>query len=173
MRKEVEVRSFLSKQEYFRLKVFLNDNADFIEKRNETTYYLNSEKDLRIQKTQADAKVWLKEGNIHDSSREEIEAEFNVSDFDEFKEIFKRLGMKPEIKWERERLIYDWDGVKCMLDHTKDYGYIIELEKLVSKNEDEVYDKLKEKLNSLDIEITPKEEFEKRYKDYKEKHLKV
>ena len=138
--------------------------ANFIEKRKETTYYLDSEKDLRIQKTETEAKVWLKEGNIHDSSREEIEAEFNLSDFDKLKEIFIRLNMKPKIKWERERLIYNWKGVKCMLDHTKDYGYIIELEKLVSKNEKEVYNRLKEQLTSLDVELNPKQQIEETYK---------
>ncbi len=171
MKKEVEVRSFISKEEYFRLKVFLNDNADFLEKRNETTYYLNSKKDLRIQKTDSEAKIWLKEGKIHDDFREELEVRTYLNDFDNLKKLFKSLGMKTVLKWERERLLYQWNDIKCALDKTKNYGYIIELEKMVEKGEKETYEELKEKLRELEVELTPKEEFEKKYKEYRQKYL--
>ena len=108
---------------------------------------------------------------MHDNSRQELEVSFNKDDFKTIEEIFKAIGFEPEIKWERKRLIYNWDGLTCMLDHTKNYGYIIELEKIVDKKETkEIYDRLKEKLKSLGVSITPKQEFDRRYKEYKRKY---
>ena len=171
MKKEVEVRSFISKEKYQQLKEFFSKKAKLLEERNEETFYLNSDQDLRIQKTDDGAKVWLKKGKLHDNSRQELEVLFNRDDFKKMKDIFKAIGFEPEIKWERKRMIYNWDGLTCMLDHTKNYGYIIELEKIVDKKETkEVYDRLKEKLKSLGVSITPKEEFDRRYKEYKRKY---
>ena len=108
---------------------------------------------------------------MHDNSRQELEVLFNRGNFKTIEEIFKTIGFEPEIKWERRRLIYNWDGLTVMLDHTKNYGYIIELEKIVDKKETkEIYDKLKEKLKSLGVSITPKQEFDRRYQEYKSKH---
>jgi predicted adenylyl cyclase CyaB len=171
MKKEVEVRSFISKEKYQELKKFFNKKAKLLEERSEETFYLDCKQDLRIQKTSDKAKVWLKKGKIHDNSREELEILFNRKDFKKMKEMFKEIGFSPEIEWKRNRLVYKWDDVTCMLDHTENYGYIIELEKIVDKKETkEVYDRLKEKLQSLGVSITPKEEFNKRYKEYKKKY---
>ena len=171
MKKEVEIRSFISKEEYQQLKEFFSKKAELLEKRNEETFYLNCDQDLRIQKTSDGAKVWLKKGKLHDNSRQELEVFFNRGDFNKMKEIFKAIGFELEIKWERKRLVFEWGGLTCMLDHTKNYGYIIELEKIVNKKETkEIYDRLKEKLKSLGVSITPKEEFDMRYKEYKRKY---
>jgi hypothetical protein len=54
------------------------------------------------------------------------------------------------------------------LDFTKGYGYIIELEKMSdTKNKNKVYQKLLKQLNQLKIKLTPKEEFERKFKYYK------
>ena len=74
-----------------------------------------------------------------------------------------------EIKWLRKRNEFDWNGIKACIDYTKGYGYIIELEKLSSEEEkDEVLIELKNKLNELNIPLTPREEFDERYNYYKE-----
>ena len=55
------------------------------------------------------------------------------------------------------------------LDFTKGYGYIIELEKMSSEdNKEKEYENLRQKLKSLGIEITSKEEFDKKFLYYKE-----
>ena len=64
MKKEVEVRSFISKEEYQQLKEFFSKKAKLLEERNEETFYLNSDQDLRIQKTSDRAKVWLKKRKV-------------------------------------------------------------------------------------------------------------
>ena len=54
------------------------------------------------------------------------------------------------------------------MDYTKGYGYIIELEKMSSEAEKEKdFETLKQKLLSLGINLSSKEEFDKKYQDYK------
>lgn len=53
------------------------------------------------------------------------------------------------------------------LDFTKGHGYIIELEKMCSEDvKKKEFDFLKQKLKSLGIDITPKEEFDKKSQFY-------
>ena len=83
--------------------------------------------------------------------------------------LFNALGNNIEIKWIRKRNEFDLNGIKVCIDYTKGYGYIIELEKLSSEEEkDKVLIELKDKLNELNIPLTPREEFDERYNYYKE-----
>ena len=55
------------------------------------------------------------------------------------------------------------------LDYTRGYGYIIELEKMCTSEEQErEYEVLLQKLNDLGVVLTPKEEFDVKFKYYKE-----
>ena len=61
-----------------------------------------------------------------------------------------------------------------MLDYTKGYGHIIELEILTDEqNKESALKSLKEKIASLKIEITPKETFNEKYNYYKENWQKL
>jgi len=171
---EVEVRSFISKEEYGRLLDFFKKNAKLIKEDYQETYYFNSEKDLRIQRNKFFSKIWLKEGKIHDDWREEIEIKCDKEDFEKLERVFMALGFNIEIKWFRKRYQFDWKGIKVCVDYTKGYGYILELEKICSKEEKEkTLEILKQKLKELNIKPTPKEEFEKRFQYYKENWKKL
>ncbi len=162
---EVEVRSFISEQEYTRLLNYFSENARLVKKdKQETIYFLG--KDLRIQKNKFFSKIWFKEGKIHDKARKEIEIRFDKQDFEKLLELFLSLGYEIEVKWKRKRVMFEWDDVNVCLDHTKGFGYIIELEKQ-SKDRSE-YIKLEKKLKSLGISITPRDVFEEKYKWYKQ-----
>ena len=45
-------------------------------------------------------------------------------------ELFLSLGYNIQIKWFRTRHTFIWDQVSVMIDFTKGYGYIIEIEKM-------------------------------------------
>ncbi len=172
---EVEARSFISKEKYDELVEFMKENADFLGDDNQITYYFSGEKDLRIQKSKNFSKIWLKKGKIHDNHREEIEIKFDRDDFVKIENIFKILGYEIDIKWFRDRKRFDWNGIKVTIDHTKGYGFIIELEKL-TENEDEkekIYAELEEKLRELGVKITPKEIFKEKYDNYKNNWRKI
>ncbi len=166
---EVEIRSFISEIKYNELLEFLKKDAEFINEDYQETYYFDSKEDLRIQKNNFFSKIWLKQGKMHDEFREEIEIKFNKEDFNKLEKLFLTLGFNISIKWFRTRNTFKWNEISVMLDYTKGYGYIIELEKISNnENKEAILNELKEKLKSLDIEQTPKEEFDKKYIYYKE-----
>ncbi|GBE19469.1 MAG TPA: CYTH domain-containing protein [Candidatus Pacearchaeota archaeon] len=166
---EVEIRSFISKEQYEKLLEFLKENSESVKEDFQETHYFDSEEDLRIQKNNHGAKIWMKKGKIHDDFRKEIEIKINKEDFNKTKDIFSSLGFCTEIMWLRDRKQFNWQDIKVCLDYTKGYGYIIELEKMSSEEEKEkTLNELKQKLRELDIPLTSKEEFEKKFKYYKE-----
>ena len=101
---EVEIRSFISKEEYDRLLDFFKEKSKLIKKDNQESFYFDSEQDLRIQKNDFYSKIWLKKGKLHDKYREEIEIKFNKEDFNKIEDLFIALGYKIEIKWIRKKM---------------------------------------------------------------------
>jgi len=172
---EIEVRSFISRKEYKNLLSRLKKEAEFIDSVEEETLYFEAKnKDLRIREDKKQAYIILKEGKIHDDSREEIEIGLKKNDFRKIKNLFKKLGYKEEIRWFRKRKIYKWRGAKVFLDDTKGYGLIIELEKIgTAKNKEKIHKDLENKLKYLGVKITPKEVFEKKFKYYKKNWRKI
>lgn len=166
---EIEARSFITKKQYKSLLQRLRKEAKFVDSINEETVYFSGPgKDLRIRRNDKNAFIILKEGRIHDDSREEIEIKFDRSEFENIEELLKRLGYADAIRWFRKRRIYKWGGVKLFLDDTKGYGLIIELEKFGKpKDKKMIHQNLERKLKSLRIQITPKEEFNRKFKYYK------
>lgn len=167
---EVEVRSFISDEQFERIKSILDIDFEFVGKLSEVTVYFSREKDLRIRKSEDGAFLILKEGKIHDDARKEFEIRFNIEDFDLMIELLKALGYEVEIQWFRERLEYKKNDIRVLLDDTKGYGKIIELEEMVgSGQEGDSSKRLADLISDLGIsEITTKEEFNKSFEYYKE-----
>jgi len=166
---EVEIRSFLSKEQYEKLLEFFVKNSRLIEEDSQETHYFDCPEDLRIQKNNNGSKIWMKKGKIHDEHREEIEIKMNHEDFNKARKILNSIGLSTEIIWLRKRKKFEWKDIKVCLDHTIGYGYLIELEKMSSEeNKEEILNDLKGKFNELQIPPTSKEEFEKRFNHYKE-----
>ncbi|MFQ6010273.1 MAG: hypothetical protein ACE5J7_04105, partial [Candidatus Aenigmatarchaeota archaeon] len=63
---EVELRSFISKEQYERLLEFFRQNAKLVKEDYQETYYFDTEEDLRIQRSRSFSKIWLKKGRIPD-----------------------------------------------------------------------------------------------------------
>ncbi len=166
---EVEVRSFISPEKYLELIEFFKKEGKFVKEDNQITYYFDSDEDLRIQKNDFFSKIWLKKGKMHDEHREEIEVKFPKEDFDKLEQLFLTLGYNTKIKWFRKRHVFSWQDIDVMVDYTKGYGYIVELEKLSDEaGKQETLELLKSKLVSLGIILTPKEEFDNKFKNYEQ-----
>lgn len=171
---EVEIRSFISRDKYQELLSFLKKEGQLISEDYQETYYFNTKEDLRIQRNNQFAKIWLKKGKIHDEHREEIEIRFERDDFEKLEKLFLALNFKIEIKWFRSRHTFRWQGIDIMIDYTKGYGYIIELEKMSSEEEKgKTLKLLKEKLGTLNIPLTPREKFDQKFKYYKQNWQKL
>ncbi|MFH0853818.1 MAG: CYTH domain-containing protein [bacterium] len=167
---EAEIRSFITDEEYQRLLDYFQKDAKYLGEDDQTTYYFNAPQDLRIQKNEKGAKIWSKSGRIHDEAREELEIYFTAQDFEKLEKLFIGLGFEVKIKWFRKRHSFDWAGIIVTIDNTKGYGKIIELEKMCdSTDQEKALEELKNKLKSLDISLTARQEFDERF-DYYKKH---
>lgn len=171
---EVELRSFISKEKYTELINFFKQNGELVNEDYQETFYFNTNEDLRIQRNNFFSKIWLKKGKLHDDCREEIEIKFDKEQFEQLEKLFLALNMDVEIKWFRNRHTFKWQDISVMVDFTKGYGYIIELEKMSNDQEKEqTLELLKEKFKQLNIQLTPKEEFNQRFQYYKENWQKL
>lgn len=165
---EVEIRAFISKEQYNNLLDFFKKEGKLVKKDKQKTIYFDCKQDLRIQRNNFSTKIWLKKGKVHDEFREEIQIHTKKEDFEKLQEIFKALGYKEEIIWIRKRTEFLWEKLKVCLDYTLGYGYIIELEKMSNEsNKKEDLEELRKHFKTLNIEETPREDFEKAYEEYK------
>jgi len=165
---EVELRSFISKEQHTKLLAFFTANGTLINQDEQETHYFDCPEDLRIQKNNTGAKIWLKKGKLHDEAREEIEIPTIAEDFDQLQKLFTTLGYNVDIKWFRTRHTFQWKGINAMVDYTKGYGYILELERIsTEKDKDKARLELYTLMKELNITITPREEFDKKFKEYK------
>jgi predicted adenylyl cyclase CyaB len=165
---EVEIRSFIDEKTYEMLHKFLKEKAKFLDETFQITVYFNVAIDLRVQQSKNYSKLWVKGGKIHDTVREEMEVKFKSEDFLNLIKIFRMLNFPIRMVWLRKRLEFEWNGIKVYLDDTEGYGKIVELE-CYAKNEEEAKKAeklLKERLKQLSVELTPREEFEEKFKWY-------
>lgn len=171
---EVEIRSFVSEEKFNTLLAFFGTQGKKVSEDSQETHYFDSKEDLRIQKNNFHSKIWMKKGKLHDDQREEIELKVEKDDFEKLGTIFEAAGLNVQIKWFRTRHTFEWEGITVMLDHTRGYGHILELEKMSDEaRKDETLALLKSKMESLGIEQTPKEVFNEKYQFYKENWRKL
>jgi len=171
---EVEIRTFLQDGEYEELLSFFAKKAKFLKEDYQETYYFNCLHDLRIQRNKEYAKIWLKKGKIHDEAREEVEVKFPREDFERIEALFLALGYEVDVKWFRKRFEFLWGDIKVSIDDTRGYGKILELEILTSDDQKEkALGELKKTLKALKLKTTPREEFDKKFEDYRKNWRKI
>ena len=137
---------------------------------NQVTYTLNDRNSVRIQKNGSHSKLWIKIGKgQHDPIHEEIEIRFGRKDFDTLARAMEIMGFPPLIKWFRKRTTFKWQGVSAMVDSTRGYGYILELEKICERpGRAKALDSLRNKMDSLGIDVTTKDEFDRKFANYRD-----
>ncbi len=171
---EVEIRSFLTEEQYQDMLHYFKEHAHLVAEDEQESHYFDCPQDLRIQKNNFYAKIWLKKGNLHDPSREEIEVKVPQEDFSKLQALFSALQYPVQIKWFRTRHQFAWQDITVTVDYTKGYGYIIELEKMASsETQEKTLTFLRQKLQELGIAETPKEIFDQKFQYYKENWQKL
>ena len=164
---EVELRCFVNKDKYNELLNRFKKEGKLVAEEEQETHYLDDQGMLRIQQSSTYSKVWYKAGKLHDSQREEIEVKAKREDFPNIEKLFKALEYKTHIKWIRNRKEFEWRGVSAMLDYSKGYGYILELEKMSDEaNKDMDLAELRERFSELGLQPASKDEFDRRYREY-------
>lgn len=167
---EVEQRSFISEEKYNEL---INRFKDKLNYNAQISYYFSGEKDFRIMLTKDYIQMWLKEGKMHDDSREEHVVKLDNTNKNELLALLNCLGYNVEIKWFRKRNEMDHNGYDLTIDYTVGYGYIIEVEKRI--DDESLIEQTKKELigllNELGVDISAKEEFKNKFEDYKLNYL--
>ena len=164
---EVEIRSFVSKEKFAQLYSLMQAEGEHMATDEQETHYFDVPQDIRIQQNNFSAKMIIKKGAVHDEAREEIEVKMPREQFSELQTFFAALHYQVRVKWFRTRHTFRWQGLTVMLDYTKGYGYIIELEKPGEPGDQAaVLAMLKEKLASLDVNQTERAVFEERFQHY-------
>lgn len=162
----VEIRSFIKPEKY---KELIEKYNNILHTEKQISYFFNSKEDLRFMKTKRYSEICIKEGNMHDDIRKEKIVKIDSKYNDDMAYILNDLGYVPQVKWFRTRSKATLDfGIDFCLDYTVGYGYIIEVSKNIEDNTK--YDLTKIELGnfleSLDIDITSKDEFDKKYDEY-------
>ena len=171
---EAEIRSFITEEKYEELIGYFIKNGRLIGEDFQETFYFDSVQDIRIQRNLNFSKIWMKRGKMHDEAREEIEVRFPREDFEKLEKIFLSMGMNVRIKWFRKRHEFEWSGIRVCIDHTRGYGHIIELEKIVDESgREKALSELRENMEKLGIALTPRKEFEERFEDYEHNWKKL
>ncbi len=164
---EVEVRALISESEFNRFKKFFNKNAKFLNRHKDETVYFDKDGRVRLRREENKAFFIHKGGKIHDKHREEFEIAINKSDFASGQKLMEIAGKRPVVKWQRERLVWQYQGMKAYLDNTKGYGRVFELEAVVGpKEQEKAYNKMLKIFRDLRITPTPKEKIQKHYNYY-------
>src|SRR3989338_10298975 len=112
---EVELKIFLTKEQYSHLEGFFRKEGEFLNEDNQETFYFTGKDDLRIQRNDFYSKLVLKKGKVHDEAREEFEVKFSKEEFESLERLFLALGYEVQIKWLRKRLNFNWQGVSVSL----------------------------------------------------------
>ena len=171
---EVEARSFISEKQYKKLLQYFKEKGKLISADSDETVYFKAQKDLRIRKDSKFSYLILKEGKIHDKFRKEIEIKLAKEEFKKLEELIVSLGLKVVVRWYRRKRVYKWRGAEASLWITRGYGYLVELEKMSDeKGKIKAHQRLTNLLKSLEIKITPKKEFDKRFNYYKNNWRKI
>lgn len=165
---EVELRSFIDKDEYNRLQQLLDSQATRVSDEHEQNIHFRGSHDLRMQYGNH-PKVWLKKGVMHDNARKEIELHLEHDQIKTLHTILSELGYKEESVWIRHRKKYTWEGTTICLDYTKGYSHIVELERCCTPEEQEQeLQILQQQCEKLGITPTPQHEQQQRLEHYKQ-----
>lgn len=168
---ECEIRAFVTDEQYDDLLRRLRSDAAYEGRDEQITLYFegNGDPDLRIQRNARGGKIWYKDGKMHEDARREIEIPFGSDDtFEKFEELFQALGYRVSIKWFRARETFKLGDVTVTLDDTRGYGKIVEFERLCAEDgRESALSGLRTMMGGYGIAPTPKEDFDRRYAEYK------
>lgn len=164
---ETEIRIRLDDNEYNRLKLFFDKNAEFVKENNQVdTYYQPIYRKFIPQNINDIINEWLRIGkrgnkiilnykNWHESKYCD-EYEVEIDDDKNLDRIFKVLGIEKIAITDKTRITYIYlDKYEVALDYVKELGYFIEIEiKKYNKSIMEEYDELLNISQSLNLNLS-------------------
>lgn len=137
---EVELRSLLDEQQYYKLERFLIEHSqDLGEDNKDTHFFIFCDKLLKVTDniTKDNAKITLKLQKIGlGSDFEELEIYFPRKDANKAVRIFNLLGFNNYMYAYQHRHNYRYKNVEFALKYTKSWGFHCEMEIVVDSEQD-------------------------------------
>ena len=169
---EIELRGRLSKEKYQSVKVFLEENGSFKEKKERTFYDFSTfipgeglrgrTRDFRIRETNGQPEVILKLGAWQGSDRrEELSVLTAKGSTETLLKIFGEMGFKKAITGKRKTFAYDYKNVEIALVEVPGHSYYFEAEIVApaGSNHDKVHHQIEKVIKELGLELFSEDGF--------------
>lgn len=171
---EVELRGQLSKQDFNRVKSFLDDNSSGV-KDNKLTYFFVSKKiilKVTDERSKNKAKITIKVGDETENILKEYEICIPRKSVTGAVNLFKTLGYSKVNAVEQKRTNYKYKGSHISLKHTPDWGLHFEIETKAKNKKQAAEKKLKlfKICKELDISPMTSEEIKNKIKQINKSH---
>jgi predicted adenylyl cyclase CyaB len=161
---EIEKRSKLnSKEEFEKLKEFLDKNSEFLGKKNMIAMLFRKPDYLRIRKENDKIVITHKAGGYFDKARRETEFEIKQEELQDFINKKEKEGYKEYAEIKKERYSYLYKDLHVELNMVENMGLIVEVEAVTDK--EEKIDELNEKISKTIKELRLEELSPKKYKE--------
>ncbi len=154
---EVELKTFITEQQYTDTLVYLKRYAKFLSVDRQEIVQLEAPSRISIQRNTSQALL------VTDGA----EIKFGLADFNKMIELFVSLGYPVRVKWHRVRNVFIWNGIGVTLDFLKGCGYIVQLEKMADERDRQLaMAELKQRMQMLHIPLSSREEYENKERQY-------
>lgn len=162
--KEVEKRTFISKEKYEELARFFKEKADHYNSKKQIITQYRTDTDFRIVEEKNGIFFRLYANHL---DREKLIITLDKKERDSIMKMFRALGMTIDVKWYRRRIEFSYQDYQVTLDKTFRYGFVISVSKLVQEED------IAEEMRQLDslfeqfrIPMTSPEQFNSQYHYY-------
>lgn len=163
---KVEKVSFLKPDKY---KDLIEKYNSILHTEKQIIYSYNLKENFRFIQTKRYCQLCVKSNDLEQDVNSEKNVIIENKYASNMHEILNVLNYIPTVKWYRTRSKASLDfGIELYLDYIVGYGYMIKLLKTIEDEEkvDTTKIELGNLLESLDINITTKEEINKKYEEY-------
>ena len=164
---EVESKSLITQEKYFKLLYYFNDLFAFRGEENQLIYIYESDNDLRIEQANLFAKISFRDKKHKDKDRGNIEIKFNKDDFLLLHKLITKLGVDKKIEWHKKSMVFGFKNINIFLEHTKGFGYILRMQIITSEEfKDDAKKLIKDKFSEFEVSISSKKDFDARNYKY-------
>jgi len=161
---EVEAKVHITNAERKRLVGTLKKLAGEPHKTEKNDTYYADTKQVHIRTREVDGKIifTIKQKALKGSVEANCEMEWEIRDATGWKKLLSKLGIRPFISKSKKSLTYRYKGFSIELNHIRDLGYYLEIEKVVKDSK--LVEKAKKELIAMFHELGYNQnQFERRY----------
>lgn len=138
---EVEIKAWVD--DFQTIKGLLDSKYQFVKEYTKEDLYFKGmdsisqkEKEVRIRRVDGSSIVTYKERSHQGKVEVNIEKEFKVDNYDNFKYLIEELGYRAYITKTKTGFLYNENGINIELSNVTGLGYFIEIESVIDEDGD-------------------------------------